>query len=98
MEVKIMEMTMVDAMEDLVMKIRNVIQPMKQKTTKHVYVILKRFIVQPEKRNSEMCRWVNVYEKVPAVFNVRKCHKVTEHVCDTVYETTLTKKDDFECI
>jgi len=38
------------------------------------------------------------YEEVPAVFTVQKCHPATERVCDTVYETELTEKDDFKCI
>merc|ERR1719209_645960 len=38
------------------------------------------------------------YEEIPAVFTVQKCHKATERVCDTVYETELTEKDDFKCI
>jgi hypothetical protein len=32
------------------------------------------------------------------VFTVQKCDKVTERVCDTVYDTELTEKDDFKCI
>jgi hypothetical protein len=38
------------------------------------------------------------YETVQAVFTVQKCHTVTERVCDTVYETDETNKDDFQCI
>merc|ERR1719510_1844999 len=38
------------------------------------------------------------YEQIPAVFTVQKCHKITERVCDTAYETTLTEKDDFQCV
>merc|ERR1712243_11835 len=38
------------------------------------------------------------YEEVPAVFTVQKCHKIKERVCDTVYETELTEKDDYKCI
>jgi len=38
------------------------------------------------------------YEEIPAVFTVQKCHKITERVCDTVYETESTEKDDFQCI
>merc|ERR1712179_713740 len=33
-----------------------------------------------------------------AVFTVQKCHKMKERVCDTVYETELTEKDDYKCI
>merc|ERR1712112_633517 len=36
------------------------------------------------------------YEEVPAVFTVQKCHKMKERVCDTVYETELTEKDDYK--
>merc|ERR1712212_965941 len=38
------------------------------------------------------------YEEIPAVFTVQKCHKMKERVCDTVYETELTEKDDYKCI
>ena len=38
------------------------------------------------------------YEETPAVFTIQKCHKITERVCDTVYETEYTEKDDFQCI
>merc|ERR1712140_58756 len=38
------------------------------------------------------------YEEVPAVFTVQKCGTVTERVCDTVYDTELTERDDFQCI
>merc|ERR1712173_103391 len=38
------------------------------------------------------------YEENPAVFTIQKCHKVTERVCDTGYETEYTEKDDFQCI
>merc|ERR1712062_422195 len=31
-------------------------------------------------------------------FTVQKCHKMKERVCDTVYETELTEKDDYKCI
>merc|ERR1712066_799746 len=34
------------------------------------------------------------YEEIPAVFTIQKCHKITERVCDTVYETEYTEKDD----
>merc|ERR1712018_331475 len=35
---------------------------------------------------------------IPAVFTVQKCHNVKERVCDTVYDTELTERDDFQCI
>merc|ERR1712083_697144 len=38
------------------------------------------------------------YEEIPAVFTVQKCHNVKERVCDTVYETELTERDDFKCV
>merc|ERR1712226_1650546 len=38
------------------------------------------------------------YEEVPAVFTVQKCNTITERVCDTVYDTELTERDDFQCI
>merc|ERR1719411_2096878 len=38
------------------------------------------------------------YEEIPAVFTVQECQPATERVCDTVYETELTEKDDFKCI
>merc|ERR1712055_1061270 len=38
------------------------------------------------------------YEEIPAVFTVQKCHNVKERVCDTVYETQFTERDDFKCI
>jgi len=38
------------------------------------------------------------YEEIPAVFTVQKCGTVTERVCDTVYDTELTERDDFQCI
>jgi len=38
------------------------------------------------------------YEEIPAVFTVQKCHKMKERVCDTVYETELTERDDYKCI
>merc|ERR1712060_124787 len=38
------------------------------------------------------------YEEIPAVFTIQKCHKMKERVCDTVYETELTEKDDYKCI
>merc|ERR1711993_137152 len=38
------------------------------------------------------------YEEVPAVFTVQKCHTAIERVCDTIYDTVLTEKDDFQCI
>merc|ERR1712228_1044734 len=38
------------------------------------------------------------YEEIPAVFTVQKCHNIKERVCDTVYETELTERDDFKCI
>merc|ERR1711981_695563 len=38
------------------------------------------------------------YEEIPAVFTVQKCHKIKERVCDTVYETELTERDDFKCV
>merc|ERR1739848_274446 len=38
------------------------------------------------------------YEETPAVFTIQKCHKIAERVCDTVYETEYTEKDDFQCI
>jgi len=38
------------------------------------------------------------FEEIPAVFTVQKCHKMKERVCDTVYETELTEKDDYKCI
>merc|ERR1711864_52260 len=38
------------------------------------------------------------YEEVPAVFTVQKCHKIADRICDTVYETELTERDDFKCI
>merc|ERR1712141_597388 len=38
------------------------------------------------------------YEEIPAVFTVQKCHKMKERVCDTVYETELTEKDDYKCL
>jgi len=38
------------------------------------------------------------YEEVPAVFTVQKCSTITERVCDTVYDTELTERDDFQCI
>merc|ERR1712179_343726 len=38
------------------------------------------------------------FEEIPAVFTVQKCHKMKERVCDTVYETELSEKDDFKCI
>jgi len=36
------------------------------------------------------------YEEIPAVFTVQKCLKMKERVCDTVYETELTEKDDYK--
>jgi hypothetical protein len=38
------------------------------------------------------------YEEIPAVFTVQKCQNVKERVCDTVYGTELTERDDFECV
>merc|ERR1712059_201708 len=38
------------------------------------------------------------YEEIPAVFIVQKCHNVKERVCDTVYDTELTERDDFQCV
>merc|ERR1711981_343804 len=38
------------------------------------------------------------YEEIPAVFTIQKCHKITERVCDTGYETEYAEKDDFQCI
>merc|ERR1711996_212979 len=38
------------------------------------------------------------YEEIPAVFTVQKCHNVKERVCDTVYETEITERDDFKCV
>merc|ERR1712198_492574 len=38
------------------------------------------------------------YEEIPAVFTIQKCHKMKERVCDTVYETELTEKDEYKCI
>merc|ERR1712080_656089 len=38
------------------------------------------------------------YEEIPAVFTVQKCHNIQERVCDTVYETELTERDDFKCV
>merc|ERR1712059_98605 len=38
------------------------------------------------------------YEEVPVVFTVQKCHKIADRICDTVYETDLTERDDFKCI
>merc|ERR1719370_1797485 len=38
------------------------------------------------------------YEEIPAVFTDQKCQKMKERVCDTVYETELTEKDDYKCI
>ena len=38
------------------------------------------------------------YEVVQVGFTVQKCHKVSERVCDTVYETSATTKDDFQCL
>merc|ERR1712020_578332 len=38
------------------------------------------------------------YEEIPAVFTVQKCHNVKERVCDTVYDTEFTERDDFQCV
>merc|ERR1740136_639985 len=36
------------------------------------------------------------YEEIPAVFTVQKCHNIKDRVCDTVYETELTERDEFK--
>jgi len=38
------------------------------------------------------------YESVQAVFTVQKCHTITERVCDTVFETDGTNRNDYQCI
>merc|ERR1712186_86890 len=38
------------------------------------------------------------YETVQVGFTVQKCHKVQERVCDTVYDTSFTTKENHMCI
>ncbi|CAB4057483.1 unnamed protein product [Lepeophtheirus salmonis] len=38
------------------------------------------------------------YEVIQATVTVQNCHKVNERVCDTVYKTQFTNKDDYKCI
>lgn len=38
------------------------------------------------------------YEVIQATFTVQKCQKVTERVCDTVYDMSFTAKDDYKCL
>merc|ERR1719439_27268 len=73
--------------------------------------MMKKFVTPLTKSNVKMWLEGNVrlsilrnqkenvqYEEITAVFTVQKCHKMKERVCDTVYETELTEKDDYKCI
>jgi len=38
------------------------------------------------------------YEMVEETYTVQRCTRVTDRVCDTVYDLTVSTKDDFQCI
>merc|ERR1712183_186644 len=38
------------------------------------------------------------YEMVDETYTVQRCTRVTDRVCDTVYDLDVTTKDDFQCI
>merc|ERR1739849_19990 len=38
------------------------------------------------------------YEMVDETYTVQRCTRVTDRVCDTVYDLDVTSKDDFQCI
>ncbi|XP_059085534.1 uncharacterized protein LOC131882415 [Tigriopus californicus] len=38
------------------------------------------------------------FDTIQVGFTVQKCRKVKERVCDTVYETQMTTKEDFQCL
>merc|ERR1711970_484754 len=38
------------------------------------------------------------YEMVDETYTVQRCTRVTDRVCDTVYDLDVTTRDDFQCI
>jgi len=38
------------------------------------------------------------YEMVEESYTIQRCTRVTDRVCDTVYDLAVTNKDDFQCI
>merc|ERR1711931_319791 len=38
------------------------------------------------------------YEMVDETYTVQRCTRVTDRVCDTVYDLDVTTKDDFQCV
>merc|ERR1711911_78454 len=38
------------------------------------------------------------YEMVDETYTVHRCTKVSDRICDTVYDLSITTKDDFQCV
>merc|ERR1712071_8389 len=38
------------------------------------------------------------YEMVDETYTVQRCTKVSDRICDTVYDLSITTKDDFQCV